>query len=603
MDKKAWFVVITCVVLMGLNWHYMQENQKLQQKVAAEKKAKEEAEKKAAPSPAAAANPGLPAEAAAATATAPAAPSVPEEMHQITVGSVTWHFTTKGGGLRKAALLAGDQVELNARGKEPIGALRREAASSDALAYTIVEKSASHIIFEGTSAEGVKVRKDFRVKNTGEKSDDHLLTLRLTLTNTGAAAHKSEEYYLYAGAASALTPGENPQPAFFWNDSGDAKSHFVNFFAGGWFSAEKTEYRQSLEKMRWGGVMNRFYVQIISAKDGVDEPGKIWSSRFLVDHTGDAFANTSAASGDYAVQSAVGLPPVDLAPGAAKTLDYEIYAGPKEYSRLVSLGRQRQQVMFYGFFTPISIVLSKIMRWMHNITGNWGLAIILLTICVRSFLWYPQSRAQYSMKRMGLLSPKMKELQEKYKDDQQRQSQEMMKLYRDYGVNPVGGCLPMLIQIPIFFGFFSVLQYAAELRGQPFLWVRDLSMPDTLMKLGGFPLNPLPLLMGVTMILQMKLTPQPASMDKGQAMIMKFMPLIFLFFCYNFASALALYWTTQNIFSIFQTYVMRLYQKEPTLEKVVRAPKGPPPANPLFNPLGGKRDDKKGKARPPKLGG
>ena len=600
MDKKAWFVVITCIVLMGLNWHYMQENQKLQQKVAAEKKAKEEAEKKAS----AAAEPGKPAQPAEAPAqpAAPAAPAVPEQTHQITAGSVTWHFTTKGGGLRKAALLAGDQIELNSRAAEPIGALRREATGVDALPYAIAEKSAEHIVFEGASAEGLKVRKEYRVKNTGPQSDDHLLTLRLTFTNGGAAQHKSEEYYLYAGAASALEPGENPQPAFFWNDSGDAEYQWVSYFAGGWFSSEKAEFRQSVEKLRWGGVMNRFYVHVISAKEGVDEPGKIWASRFKVDHTGGPFAGTSAGGSDYAVQSAVGLPPVDLAPGESKSLEYEIYAGPKERSRLTALGRQRHQVMFYGFFTPISVVLSKIMRWMHNLTGNWGMAIILLTICVRSFLWYPQSRAQYSMKRMGLLAPKMKELQEKYKDDQQRQSQEMMKLYRDYGVNPVGGCLPLLIQIPIFFGFFSVLQYAAELRGQPFLWVKDLSMPDTLLKLGGFPINPLPLLMGVTMILQMKLTPQPATMDKGQAMIMKFMPLIFLFFCYNFASALALYWTTQNIYSIFQTWVMKFYQKEPTLEKVQRVPKGPPPANPFFNPMG-KKEEKKGRARPPKLGG
>lgn len=598
MDKKAWFVVVTCIVLMGLNWHYMQENQKLQQKVAAEKKAKEESEKKAAGTPV----PGKPAQPAEAPSQA-AAPAAPEETHQITVGSVTWHFTTKGGGLRKAALLAGDQIELNTRAREPIGALRREATSMDSLPYAIVEKSAEHIVFEGASAEGVKVRKEFRVKNKGPQSDDHLLSLGITFTNTGATQHKSEEYYLYAGAANAVEPGENPQPAFFWNDAGDADYHWVSYFAGGWFSSEKPEFRQSLQKMRWGGVMNRFYTHIISSKEGVDEPGKIWAARLKVDHTGGPFANTSAGDSDYAIESAVGLPTVDLAPGQSKSLDYEIYAGPKERSRLTGLGRQRHQVMFYGFFTPISVILSKIMLWMHNLTGNWGIAIMLLTICVRTFLWYPQSRAQYSMKRMGLLAPKMKELQEKYKDDQQRQSQEMMKLYRDYGVNPVGGCLPLLIQIPIFFGFFSVLQYAAELRGQPFLWVKDLSMPDTLLKVGGFPLNPLPLLMGVTMILQMKLTPQPATMDKGQAMIMKFMPLIFLFFCYNFASALALYWTTQNIFSIFQTWLMKLYQKEPTLEKVQRAPKGPPPANPFFNPMGNKKDDKKGKMRPPKLGG
>jgi YidC/Oxa1 family membrane protein insertase len=597
MDKKAWFVVIACIALMGVNWHYMQQNAEMQRKLAAEKKALEEAQAKANPATA-----GSTGQAATITPAAQPAPAAPEQKHAIESGSTTFEFTSRGGGLATASLKAGDQIVLNRLGKESIGALRREATGSDSLAYTIVEKSDRQVIFEATSAEGLKVRKEYRLKD-GEGGDEHLLTLAVTLTNTGTVQHKSEEYYLYAGAAHALEPGETPQPAFFWNDSGDADYEWVGWFAGGMFSSEKNEFRQSLSKLRWGGVMNRFYVHILSTKDGVEEPGKIWASRFKVDHTGDAFANTSAGNNDYAVQSAVGLPVIDLASGQSKTVEYEIYTGPKEYSRLAGIGRQRQEAMFYGFFSLISIGLSIIMRWMHDFTGNWGIAIIMLTIVVRTILWYPQSRAQYSMKRMGLLAPKMKELQEKYKDDQQRQSQEMMKLYRDYGVNPLGGCLPLLIQIPIFFGFFSVLQYAAELRGQPFLWVKDLSMPDTLFHIAGFPINPLPLLMGITMVLQMKMTPQPATMDKTQAFIMKFMPLIFLFFCYNFASALALYWTTQNIYSIIQTQVMKLYQKEPTLEKVQRAPKAAPaPSNPFTAQHEQKREERR-KNRPPKLGG
>ena len=351
----------------------------------------------------------------------------------------------------------------------------------------------------------------------------------------------------------------------------------MNFFAGGWFSAEKTEYRQSLEKMRWGGVMNRFYVQIISAKDGVDEPGKIWSSRFLVDHTGDAFANTSAASGDYAVQSAVGLPPVDLAPGAAKTLDYEIYAGPKEYSRLVSLGRQRQQVMFYGFFTPISIVLSKIMRWMHNITGNWGLAIILLTICVRSFLWYPQSRAQYSMKRMGLLSPKMKELQEKYKDDKQTLNREVMALYKENKVNPAAGCVPLLVQLPVFILLFRVLT-SYDFTGVSFLGISlDGTVLSTLGKvlglqgptadigvmavLNGILANPaglaqvsvylpnLLLLIGIGVVTwyQQQLS---ASGNPQMAMMNWFMPLFLTFICVSLPGGVLLYWGVSSVMGV-----------------------------------------------------
>jgi YidC/Oxa1 family membrane protein insertase len=206
------------------------------------------------------------------------------------------------------------------------------------------------------------------------------------------------------------------------------------------------------------------------------------------------------------------------------------------------------------------------------------------------------------MKRMGLLAPKMKELQEKYKEDPQRQQMEVMKLYKDYGVNPVGGCLPLFLQMPIFFGFYSVLENAAELRGQPFIgWVHDLSIPDTVAHVMGYSINPLPIIMGITMILQMKLTPQPQTVDKTQKMMFTIMPFFFLYICYNFAAALALYWSTQNIFSIFQSWIMKLYMPEPKLEKKVRQPK--PAAGPsLFQLPGAASKEKKGK-KPPKLGG
>ena len=158
------------------------------------------------------------------------------------------------------------------------------------------------------------------------------------------------------------------------------------------------------------------------------------------------------------------------------------------------------------------------------------------------------------MKRMSKLKPEMDKIREKYADDPNKLNMETWGLYRKYGVNPMGGCLPMLIQIPIFFGFYRMLQYAVELRGKEFLWVVDLSQPDNLTHLAGIPINILPIVMAITSFLQMRMT--PSTGDKMQQRIMTFMPLVFFFFCYNFASALALYWTTQNIFSIGQTWLM-----------------------------------------------
>ncbi len=608
MDKKAWTVITLCLAMMGVNWWYASKNIETAKQLAAQKAA---AAPTAPPPPPPAGVQNAEANATPVESKTAPANAVVEEKHELKSGSVTYQLTTRGGGIQRAVLKAHDQVELNRHAIEPVGAFRREASGADLTPYKILSGDDKQVTFQGVTAEGVEVTKTYKLTE-GKGSDEHLLSLTLTLRNTGAVQHRSEEYYLYAGAAASLRPDEVIHPGFFWNDAGDADYKDVTFFKGGMMSSETSEFRGSHTKLRWGGVMDRFYAHIISTKEGVDQPGKIWASRLQVSHKNDAFKDMSGADADFAAQGAVGLPVVDLAPGATQKLEYEIYLGPKEYHRLDEIGRQRELVMFYGWFTVVSRVLTNIMRWMHDMSGSWGLAIILLTIVVRTFLWPVHAKSQNTMKRMALLGPKMKELQEKYKDDQQKISAETMKLYRDYGVNPLGGCLPMLIQIPIFFGFYRVLQYAAELRGQSFLWVQDLSAADTVYTweapfaipfLGQhLHLNPLPLIMGVTMFLQMKLTPQPQTTDPMQRRIFMLMPFMFLFFCYSFAAALSLYWSTQNIFSIFQAWVAKLYQKEPTLEKVQRPAKALPPAATPFSPSGKKKDNKD-KNRPPRLGG
>jgi YidC/Oxa1 family membrane protein insertase len=602
MDRKAWIIIILCLGGMAANWWFAQKNFQAQQEQAKKIQASQPADQLVEPAAPAAATALPPAEAT------PATPATTEQTHRLTIGTVTYDFTTLGGGIKTATLAEHDGVVLNQYSKsktrhEPVGALRREATALDASTYEIIAKDDQSVAFQGKTPEGLTVKKVFSA-STGDTKDDHLLKLDITVTNPGTTPFQTEEFYLYTGTAASLEPDELLKPGFFWNNAGDADTKDSNFFNKGWFSEEKSEYRATHSRLRFGGVMSRFFANIVSHTVTTDEPGKIWSSRFLIDHSRDEFAALKSAGTDFAVEAAVALPPIDLAPGASVTKNYEIYLGPKEYQRLKATGGQRAFVMFYGWFTPISKLLTNIMNWMHSLSGNWGVAIIFMTLLIRVVIWPLQAKSQYAMKRMGLLAPKMKELQEKFKDEPAKQQQEMMKLYRDYGVNPVGGCLPMFLQIPIFFGFFRVLQNAAELRGQDFLWVQDLSMPDTITQIYGFDLNPLPLIMGVTMFLQMKVTPQPATADKMQQRIFMLMPFMFLFFCYSFAAALALYWTTQNIFSIFQTWIMKLYMPEPKLEKVERKPKiGPPPQNPFFNPMGTKKDSKDKKNKPPRLGG
>lgn len=612
MDRKAWIVVILCIAGMVFNGWWMVKHPP--------------------PPPPPVPTPppsttALPAAAPAATTTDPvaAAPATPaaveEELVELTSPRAAYTLTTKGGGITKVALLENkDPVVLNEHGKAAIGALSRAPKVFDDLHYQVVAKSDKRVVFEATTPEQVLIRKEYRFSE-GAGSSDHLLHFSITLINKGSAKWSGGDLYLYTGAAASLRPDEVEVPAFVWNNAGSSDYFATTSFRDGagflGFGGPIRELPESsFDRLRWAGVMSRFYTTLISTME--DQSAKVWGERFLLDHSKDEFKEHAKAGNDYAIHGGVSLPPVELEAGAQKSFDLRIYSGAKIFHDLKNIDvvsdrdgppdRQMRQVMFYGVFSFVSRILVAGLRMFHDWTGNWGVAIILLTICVRSVLWPVQARSNRTMKRMSLLSPKLKELQEKYKDEPQKINSEMMKLYREYGVNPVGGCLPLLIQIPIFFGFYAVLRYAAELRSQPFLWVKDLSMPDTIYTLHfGFPLpfigdhfniNPLPLLMGVTMFLQMKLTPQPASADKMQQRIFMLMPFVFLIFCYGFASALALYWTAQNIYSIFQAQISRLWQTDPVLEKV-----NPPAKNGGAGGPGQSGKPKKSKPPQPRLGG
>lgn len=238
-----------------------------------------------------------------------------------------------------------------------------------------------------------------------------------------------------------------------------------------------------------------------------------------------------------------------------------VYAGPKEYDDLEKLHVGLQHVIDFGFFSILARPLFWILKFFHSFIGNYGWAIVLLTIIVRIPFIPLLAKSQKSMKKMQELQPKLTELREKYKKDPQKLQKETMEMYKKYKVNPVGGCLPMLLQIPVFFALYKVLMIAIELRGAPFvLWIRDLSEPDTLFGhipasfplIGGFAIGPLPLLMGLTMILQQKMT--PTSADPKQNKMMMLMPVIFTFMFLNFASGLVLYWLVNNILSIAQQF-------------------------------------------------
>ena len=237
---------------------------------------------------------------------------------------------------------------------------------------------------------------------------------------------------------------------------------------------------------------------------------------------------------------------------------YTLYVGPKKQSILWGLGLQ--DVMDFGMWRWLCYGMLWVLNLFYSWIPNYGVAIILLTIFVRILFCPLTHKSTMGMRKMQEIQPLLKEIQAKYKGNPQRLQMETMQLYREHKVNPFASCLPMLVQIPVFFALFVVLRGAIELRFAPFLWIQDLSQPEALGAKSWFPffggLNILPILMAATMALQSALT--PSSGDRSQQrMMMVFMPIMMLVMFYNFASALSLYWTLSQVISIGQTWWIR----------------------------------------------
>ena len=230
--------------------------------------------------------------------------------------------------------------------------------------------------------------------------------------------------------------------------------------------------------------------------------------------------------------------------------------GPKKQALLWDL--DLKDVMDFGMWRWLCYGMVWVLNLFYGMIPNYGVAIILLTILVRILFWPLTHKSTMGMRKMQELQPLLKEIQKKHKGNPQRMQQETWQLYREHKVNPLSSCLPMLLQIPVFFALFVVLRGAVELRYAPFLWIDDLSQPEALFA-SWFPfggLNILPILMAVTMALQSALT--PSTGDKSQQrMMMVFMPIMMLVMFYNFASALSLYWTLSQVISIGQTWWIR----------------------------------------------
>jgi YidC/Oxa1 family membrane protein insertase len=255
------------------------------------------------------------------------------------------------------------------------------------------------------------------------------------------------------------------------------------------------------------------------------------------------------------------LPSVSIEPGIERRFEYRLFFGPKSTQILKESGYQLEKAIDFGMFDFIAKPCVWLMNLFYTMIPNYGVAIIILTILSKIILWPLGTKSYKSMSEMKKLQPLLTEMREKYKNDKKKMQQETMNLYKTYKINPLGGCLPMIAQIPVFFALYRMLYEAIELRHAPFFgWINDLSAPDRLFRFGfsipfmqppyGIPV--LTLIMGATMVLQQKMSPPPG--DPGQAKMMMLMPVIFTFIFINFSSGLVLYWLINNILSIAQQY-------------------------------------------------
>jgi YidC/Oxa1 family membrane protein insertase len=561
-------VALSVIVLVGWQFYYgkQMEKARLEQEVVAQSApAVAPAEGAASDLSKGQSAPG------AQTGTAPTAPAVvvaqagTQLSETLRTAEAEWVFTNIGGGLERVNLLQhrteGDQpVVLNEFGGIPIGALTEGFEATILEPYLMeVAPDRQGVTFRRTDARQFVIEKRFTLPKPRESkggSSEFTMEVEVRFSHGGSAPVTIPSYAMRLGSAVALhVKDQEIYTGFNRSKGGDSKFTGVSWFSSnGILGMGKTPalYSDSGD-IFWAGVTNQYYSTILTPTG--ESAAEALARRFSVsvEQWTVGGRSNNGANVPMAVDGALRFPVAVLEPGKEIVHRLSLFAGPREHGRLQDLGRGQEAMLDFGWFGIVSRILLASMNGLKGVLGSYAAAIIVLTLLIKTLMWPMQNKATASMKRMQDLQPKMTALREKYGDDPQKLNIEMMGLYKKHGINPLAGCLPMFVQIPIFFGFYNMLGKAVELRNSSFLWVHDLSQADTVAVVAGFPVNVLPILMAGTMFYQMQLTPKTG--DPMQQRIFTFMPLMFVMFCYNYASALALYWTVQNVFTIVQLLV------------------------------------------------
>ncbi|MFV1974419.1 MAG: membrane protein insertase YidC [Candidatus Scalindua sp.] len=420
--------------------------------------------------------------------------------------------------------------------------------------YKVIEKGPERVVFAALLENGIQI-----IKEISLKSGNYYFDVAVTLQNTTDSEIRASYSITAANGIYPEVSKTSRLASIVGIDvgkGGKAKTKIVHI------EIKKMPYENESVGIKFAGSTNKYFAVALKPLAGCR----------IAAATAEPFNNPDLVykdnnAGDFNVE--LHAAKITIPPQGEKRHDYVFYLGPKETNALNQCEGLLSILDYdYGMMKSICKVLVKILNTAYGIIPNYGVAILLLTFLVKLVLFPLTRKSQMSMVRMQQLQPLIAQLKAKHKGDKQKVGKEQMKLFKEHGVNPMSGCLPMILQMPVFFALFRTLQSSFEMRQAPFvLWISDLSAPDhlfqlpfTLPVLGGW-LNILPILMGVASFVQMKLTPKNTAGDDPQAKMqqrmMQMMPLLFPVMLYNFASGLALYWTTSTIISIGEQVLIR----------------------------------------------
>jgi YidC/Oxa1 family membrane protein insertase len=497
--------------------------------------------------------------------------NAPEHLIGFTNADAIYTFTSRGGGLQsvkltryhdstslrwKKEVTTNGVATLNARAPVPVLAILGDPSLVGDGNF-ILKQTADGVRAEKVLPDGMRLVKEFHI------GSNYLVNAEVRLENTSdkPVALPAQEWVI--GTATPMGPDDNGLylGTMWYNGTNTPQDCTVSYFSKSTTAffffprVPKTVFEAGAGNVVWAAVHNQFFTLVAMPKQPA--PAVISLPVDLPSLTLDNQVPTAPPVG---IQTAFVYPAQTITANSSVERQITFYAGPKEYRKLALIGEEFNNkadlVMQFGFFGFFAKGLLLTMNWLHDVTTlGYGWVIVLITVIIKVLFWPLTAASTRSMKRMQALAPELKALKEKYKDDLQKFTQKQWEVYKKNKVSPMSGCLPMLIQTPVFIGFFTMIRSAIELRGAPFLWVADLSKPDTLFMIPGidFPFNLLPLLMGASMLWQSHLQPPSPGMDPSQQKMMRYMPLMFLVFLYNYSAGLALYWTVNNLLTIVQT--------------------------------------------------